>query len=124
MEYPDHAHALEVSGALDPSNVHDTPPEVLEDALDPVLGLGIAATENMSGGPPVKEGRKKWALPTVLKAFTTWAPGRSRWTCSPAESVWPTASLGAPPEKSRGLVASMRTFSSNLCSSPAERANP
>src|SRR5258706_9151679 len=76
---------------------------------------------NMSGGPPGNCGRNMWALPTVLKALTTRAPSRSRWTRSPPESAPATASFGGkPPDMSRGFVVSMTTFPRNA-STPARR---
>jgi hypothetical protein len=45
---------------------------------------------NMLGGPPRNFGSTMCAFPTVLKTFTTRAPGNQRWTCSPPESVCPS----------------------------------
>src|SRR5437899_8239706 len=38
---------------------------------------------NMSGGPPGSWGLIIKALPTMLKALTTFASGTQRWTCFP-----------------------------------------
>ena len=49
--------------------------------------------------------------PTMLKALTTRDSGSQRCTCSPPESVWPSANVGGPPSwKTSGLVTSMTTL--------------
>src|SRR3984957_4478783 len=73
---------------------------------------------NISGGPPGKSGLNICAYPTVLKAFTTCAEGSHRCTCSPAESVCPTASSSPFGVKTRGLIASMTTLPAKF-SAPA-----
>ncbi len=66
---------------------------------------------NMVGGPPGNFGSTMCALPTVLKTFTTRAPGSQRWTCSPPESVWPSARRGGVPgSKTSGFVTSRTTL--------------
>src|SRR2546430_2330002 len=77
---------------------------------------------SISGAPPTNFGSTICVLGTVLKAFTTFAPGSARCTRSARESLSPTNRPGfGPPENSSAFCTSMTTLPTKFFG-PARRA--
>jgi hypothetical protein len=110
VHHPQNAHGLEHAGARQTADVDGRPAERGAYPGNRRFASASSPQMNMSGGPPGKSGSTMWALPTMLNAFTTRAPGSQRCTCSPPDQCRGRGGGSSFGAKSRGFVTSMTTF--------------
>ena len=93
------------AGGRQVAEVEDVASRTSSAARRRCLGIGVVAgNEDGVSAPPSCPGSTMRSALSVLRDFTTWAPGKARWICSASESVSLTNRVGGkPPAEVEGV---------------------